>query len=669
MLHSLAGLSRQPAIYVALLLAFALQFYRLDARTFHGDELGSVAEAAQLGRNANSLPYFAFLKFWLVAGNGEFWLRSVSAFAAVAAVAVTFAWVRQLSGSSIGRLTALLLATSPFLLAYGQQVRFYSAALVAAGVCTWAFILVIRRNTRRAAVIWVLSAVAAIAALLLNSLLLLGQFLAAFALSTRLSTSRKTIVVMTLVILAAAAIMLPPVREFGFNALAQYSNADSRYIASRGLALSGVAKIPLTFFFFSFGESVYPLDYRLVAPGLFFVAVTFALGLWKLRRDPQAVIFVSAVILSGLALLYLVFDPLSPPTLQGAAPRYLIFLLPFFYFVLATGLEGRWSSLLIVPLLLVNTGSLASYWYGDWSYSDDLVNWRAVATWVGKYVTPQSFILLDGRSQETANYYFPSSWNSQNDYQYESAEDISPLLKYPRLILFADDFNPDPRVQASTLIQGIEKNYDRTADWSQYPLFIYVFDRKPSNPGTFRVDPGNGSVTIPVQVYGLEFQDVRLPISANVAGRSMLLDGAFALPGPHQEQTVTMPLDRPVAASRVVLLSTLTGAGSLPAGTPLATFRVMENDAGSEVIPIRLSYETGAWNSDCVPGRCTSAFRWLKRFALLGGARYPESWAEFEASIFSGDLTLGHPALVQGVELDRLPTPGTFYVWGIVLAP
>lgn len=668
-LPSLQNLWARYGLSAALLLSFFLQFYRLDVRTFHGDELGSVAEAAQIGRNANSLPYFALLRLWLASGGGEFWLRSLSAFAAVGTVAVTFAWVRRLFGPSIALRTALLLATAPFLLVYAQQVRFYSLALLAAGLSIWAFVIWLRSPTMHAAGVWLISTLFSLATLLLNGLLLVGQLLTVFALTLRLNSRTKSLLLAAIVFLSALTVLIPAVREFGFNALAIYTNANSRYLVSRGLALSQVAKIPFTFFFFTFGESVYPLNYWLVVPGAVLFAVTLVLGLSKIRRTPQALAFVGATGLSALALLYLVFDPLSPPTLQGAAPRYLIFLLPLFYFVLAAGTQGKCSSYLFVPLLFVNAGGIASYWYGDWAYADDLVNWRGVRTFVGDRMTADTLLLLDGRAQETANYYFPTSWKSENDYQYESAEDISALKKFPRLIMLSYDFNSAPRARASNFIQEIENSYNRTAAWSQYPLFIYVFDRKPSNAAGYPADPATGNLTIPAQIYGLEFQDLRLPIPAIIDGRSLQLGGAFSLPGPRQELVRAIPLEYPANVSQLYLLSNVTGTSQTQNGLQLATIQVTRDDGTVNSFPVRLGYETSEWDDRCVPGTCRPAYTWRKRLALLGTESYPGSWSEFNASIFAARFDLEPSTRVRSIELERVAPPGTLNVWGIAFAP
>ena len=103
-------------IYATLLLALALQLHALGARTLHGDELNSIHESVPLGLNANSLPYFALLRVWLAFGDGEFWLRSLSALAVVVAVALTFVWVNPIFGKPVALLAAVLLATSPFLI-------------------------------------------------------------------------------------------------------------------------------------------------------------------------------------------------------------------------------------------------------------------------------------------------------------------------------------------------------------------------------------------------------------------------------------------------------------------------------------------------------------------------------------------------------------------------
>ncbi|MCL4486529.1 MAG: glycosyltransferase family 39 protein [Chloroflexi bacterium] len=646
------------------MLSSAVQFYRLGARTLHGDEFGSIDEALNLGRNLNSLPYFSTLRAWLALGSGEFWLRTLSALAMVAAVAVTFVWVKSLCGRSTALVASLLLATSPFLAVYGQQIRFYGLALLAASLCVWAFTsyLILPRRTTLAK--WAAAGLFALSALLLNALLIAGEFITLFALS-RLSRRSKAIIGAAFLIVVLFVLLVPGVRQLGFDTLAKYTNAQSHYVASRGLALSQIAKLPLTFFFFTFGESVYPLTYWLVIPGLVFVGVAFVLGIWKLRSNVSVLAFVSIAGMTALLALYLVFDPLSPPSLQGAAPRYLIFLLPLFYLVLAAGTRGKRSSLLIVPLLLVNFGGLASYWYGDWAYTDDLTDWRAVSQWTSNYVTPQTLVLVDGRSQDLANRYFPSSWHIQNEWNYQSAEDLTAFSQFSRLIVLSSNYNTDPRAQVSALIDRVEYGYDQVAAWSKYPLFIEVFDRKQDPSPAFSVD-STGRVNIPSEIYGIEFQDLGLPISLKLGDRIVPSLGAFGLPGLNKQTARSLLLERPTTARELVVFSNVIDAALQP-GVVVANLSIVGQDGSTQTFPLRVGIETSAWNAHCQPDACLPAFTWTKRLALVGSEGYPGSWQQFDASVFAAELSLSSPTLVESIELQRLSNQGTLYVWGIAL--
>jgi len=169
-----------------LLLASSALFFRLGGRTFHGDELGSLLEASQLGQNANSLLYFLLLSGWQELGQGEFWLRALSALIAITAVAATYSWARLAAGARLAWRTALLLATSAYFVSYGQEIRFYSLALLVSSLSLFAFTLYTRRPTWTTALGWAASAGLAVLSLLLNGLVVLGEGTAYFALTPRL---------------------------------------------------------------------------------------------------------------------------------------------------------------------------------------------------------------------------------------------------------------------------------------------------------------------------------------------------------------------------------------------------------------------------------------------------------------------------------------------------
>lgn len=630
-----------------LLLACAIAFFRLDARTLHGDELGSVFEAERLGVNANSLVYFALLRSWVELGRTEYWLRALTALIAVSAVALSYAALRSLSGERAALVAALLFATSPFLIAYSQQIRFYSVALFTASLSLYFFARCLRpQSTRHDQIAWLLSAALAIASLFLNALLVLGQAITLFVFSHRFSSRVKIIIGLAVVLLGVTLVAIPSVRAMGFNLLARYTNSVRVYDASRGLALSHFVKIPLTLYFFIFGESVYPFDLWLVVPGLALFGVALVLGLKNLARTPRAFWFAVIASITALGLLYLVFDPLVPLVQQGAAPRYLVFLLPIFCWVGASGARSRW---LLAGLLLVNFISLGNYFFGDWSYTDDRVNWRAVTRWVAPFVTPQTIFLLDGQAQPFAAYYFPTEWNRQS---------LSGTLNpnSPRVIMLSYNWHPEARVPTTAALESIALDYTPIAALTQYPLFVFVYER------------GSDALALPSEIYGLEFQDLRLPVSVAINGRVTTLLNAFGLPRLDGANAQTIRLAHPTRARRLALLSTVTNARDARDGTVIATLRVSGGNIEPS-IPLRLAYETNAWDQNSCVANCRAAYQWRKRFAFVGFQGYPDAWRDFTASIFVSELDLPSDALISKLEFQRVPSPGELYIWGLVLEP
>lgn len=638
-------------IFFALITAYAISFYHLGARTLHGDELGSLLEAQDLRRNLAALAYFASLQIWMIAGSSVFWLRSLSALFAVGTVAVSYVATRKLWGNKTALIMSALLATAPYVVAYSQEIRFYTLYLFAASLSIWSFLLFLNSSTRIRATAWIVSTFFLMTTHGMAILLVASELVSLYLLKSKTSVRRRIGLISALAIVATLVIV-SPLRAMGFNALSTLTHATATYTVSRGLSLAQIAKVPQTVFFFMFGEAVYPLNYAVVVPGFLIFSFALSVGIWRLRQQSHILAFVLVTGFTSLVLLFLVFDALTPPDFQGATARYVIFLVPIFYLVIATA-ATRFTWL--VPLLLViNFAALVSYWSGDWSLMDDLIDWRAVTQWAGGYVTPQTLVLLDGRSQDVAQHYFPNSWNQQSTWNFNSTD-------ASRIVLLSENFHAAERMQTTTLIQKIENDYAVTAVRSQYPLFAYVFDRK-----TSANDP---IVNLPTEIYGLEFADVRLPIQTQLGNQTMEITGAFGLPTISNQMTQTIAITPPTRARRILLLSDVVDASKLATGTRVAAIEITDETGAIQSLPIRIGYETSAWNGNCQPSACQRVYTWRKRFAFLGEERYAESWQEFDASIFSTELNLGQSTHLRSIELKRDVTPGVLYIWGLSLQP
>ena len=121
-------------LFLILLLALGLRFYRLDAQSLWNDEGTSVAVAQRglvtIARDAaqdiHPPLYYWLLSGWVrLFGTSEAAVRSFSALLGVILVALTYALGRLLAGKWAGLAAALLAAINPFQIYYSQEGRMY----------------------------------------------------------------------------------------------------------------------------------------------------------------------------------------------------------------------------------------------------------------------------------------------------------------------------------------------------------------------------------------------------------------------------------------------------------------------------------------------------------------------------------------------------------------
>ena len=120
------------------LVGFVLRVDGLARQALWSDEDITLDRARlPLGDMLGALPvehaplYFAFMRPWtLLAGDGDFALRFPSALAGAIAIALAGYVGLRLFGRIAGITAALLVATQPFAISYGQEARMYSLLLV-----------------------------------------------------------------------------------------------------------------------------------------------------------------------------------------------------------------------------------------------------------------------------------------------------------------------------------------------------------------------------------------------------------------------------------------------------------------------------------------------------------------------------------------------------------
>jgi 4-amino-4-deoxy-L-arabinose transferase-like glycosyltransferase len=94
--------------------------------------------------------YYWLLKIWTwIFGNGEFGLRTMSIFFAVATIILTFFLVRKLFGRKAALVSLLFLALSPMLVRYADEARMYTMSAFLVVSATYALVKATELKRRR----------------------------------------------------------------------------------------------------------------------------------------------------------------------------------------------------------------------------------------------------------------------------------------------------------------------------------------------------------------------------------------------------------------------------------------------------------------------------------------------------------------------------------------
>lgn len=168
-----------------LLVAALVTCTTLGRLPFWRDEVASVSIAGRglaailvvMGKtDANSGLYYFLLHAWMaavpMAHLSEGWMRVPSALCAIATVPVTTLIAQHLFDRGVAAVAGFVLALNLYFLAYAQEARSYSLAMLLSTLSTFAFIAIMRHPTTYAIIAYTATMVLAIYANLFAILLL-----------------------------------------------------------------------------------------------------------------------------------------------------------------------------------------------------------------------------------------------------------------------------------------------------------------------------------------------------------------------------------------------------------------------------------------------------------------------------------------------------------------
>ena len=663
---------RQAVVLSLVVLAVALRILAISQNSLNGDEYTSLADAKVLGQNWNSIIYSALMHFWIRLGDSELWLRLPAVVFGALTVPVFFKIGEKLFGWRTGLVAALLAATSPFNIYHSQEVRFYSLFIFASASFMLATLYFAdsKLSIRKVATV-LLSGLVLVFSQFLGLVALYPQGAATvFAMKSRGPRRLLLSAVFGLPILLFGLPLIPAVHRELWHLYVVYGNApSSAEPVITPVSAMTIGKVLFTGYVFVFGYHMYPLRFVVVAAGVCLTAILLVKGTIKLYKQSRWRMLPFAYLLTLLGI-YVVLDSIGGRVAAGVSPRHVAFVWPCFLILLAIGLASftrPFFEILLVAALAINGLSILGK-QGGWTYGAK-VDYRTAAEFASKWATADTAILHDGRSQGPIDFYFKKgtpligSWNYLND------RNLSDLLRYERLIFVSDDWEPFRRPGFDQLMQRLAGGFMTVDGRVDYPLFEYVLERKPGlESAGYSLRPDTNQLFQPLSIYGLEFQDLHLPVSVRAKDVSFQVIGAYGLPGLDAHDTVAIPLSQPVLAKRLVLLTDVVGLNRAQPGQPIAEVVVAGKNGTIGTFPLRLDKETASWDAQCQPAAdCQTVYRWHKRMAIVGQNSFSGAWRDFQAGLHGVAFDLPREPEVTGITIRYLEHSGHLYVWGIAL--
>lgn len=625
-LKSIAGL----LLTAAGLLFLAIRNYP----AIYGDEYRSLQYSEDLGLDWHAIGYFFQLKIWRFFAETDFWLRLFSALWAEALIVCAYFFMKAAGFSEKHRcFFCLFLMTNSLFLQYGVQVRPYSLFMTASFFFYFRLYQYLKLSSRRN-FLWLL---AAIPLLVTAHLFAWKVVLIGFLTVIWLKAPEKLRWVFPVFFLLGSLLFLntsfrSAVVRFVYSAA---NTAASLPVSDfRGWDAATLWKTPFTFYTFSFGEYVYPLWLGITIPAFVAISIFFIRGFLEISKDK---ILFSIVVFSFMSalVLYLIVDPLPPRTLQGAAPRYVIYIFPIYSLVIFLGAYKRKGMLL--ALFLINFITMAFFLKSDWSCGAvDLMDWpRHLNASIAE--PSQTCVINDYDASLSLGRYLPE--------EIKRTIDPEGCLNYPRVLLITNNESVELIRQFDKGSAALLSTHDVIDSIRQFPAQITVFKKRTSLKTVDQVPPARLS---------LIEQDMPLPLRTT-EGAEM---GFVRLDA--EQKTYTASLSRKTESLNVI--GAYRSNETISAGTPVLKL-VWQDQAGrSREEILRAGIEICSWVDERCE-RAEEAGHWIKRFHLVGKQTYPEAHRQFKARIWRSPIKIQEPA--QNIEATSLLEEGTFYLFAL----
>jgi hypothetical protein len=655
-----------------LIFASALQFYGINLYPLYGDKYGSILDSQQLGRNWNSIIYSSLMHFWIRLGSSEMLFRIPSAIFGVFVVLVMYKIGGKLEGKKLALITGVLSATSPFLIYHAQQFRFYSFFILATSLFILSCLYLFKnKKSIFAKSTALISAVVLIFSHFFGIIAVLTQSTATFfAMRTRYFRYKYLFIAILIFLIIFSLLSLPGVTKMLWQFHKSYNIGRQSTPQITHFSIFNILKPTFTAYIFIFGYNFYPFSN--IATIVIFCS-GLCLGLFLFFRGATGLIqknsFWTLPIIYVLVIvgIYAFLDPIIGRIATGLSPRHVAFMWPVFILCIAIGicsLPKKFFYLAIIAVIMVNFSALWLRWMKQSGYN----YYREAIAFASSHSNGRTALINDGRSEGMVNFYFRQKIPRISLWQCLQRSEQTDLLNYEKIIFMVNDFQPASRASANQFLRILDKDFYWMDSYVDYPLFVYIFRRKEQQTSFYDINQETGQIYQPFDIYGLELQDLRLPINVSIDGVSIALAGAFMVSNSKDNRERQIQLTQVTDCNSIVIASNVISAKHLFNGQQVAQLLV-ESDTGIVyTFPLRLATETNNWHKPALGCEsCKLAYAWQKRIAFLGQSKYPQAWQDFQAGIYSTQFKLPSSIRVKKLSFTYTAHEGSLYIWAIAL--
>ena len=369
-------LSQNLPIFLLLSIAIILYVFQIGEESLWSDEFYSLYDATAIPQ---TIPitrplYYLLLRGWMFFGQSDAWLRALSIPFSLGSIFLTYQLGLQLLNRYTGLVAATLLTLSPLFVNHTQEIRMYTLSTFLGLLGSLLLFKAFNEDKKKYLFGWFPVRVLAVLTTPINILLFLPD---SILLLWHLRKQRRLLLLIGGVLLGSVLIALPWLLHFASTSFEFFGGwvADSpkpgvTSILSR--LTNFTAYWPLQAIESPLGVKFYKM-YTIIA-GLVLATAFFNKG------ARPAVLYLAAWALLPAAVMFTVSWLFAPVWV----PRYLLFVAPYLFLLLAIGFLAiqKWQPKLAIVIAIVYLvavgGGLQSYYSkkmrDDWRNATQMIN-------------------------------------------------------------------------------------------------------------------------------------------------------------------------------------------------------------------------------------------------------------------------------------------------------